>query len=115
VSRRDLREGTCAALLVLLAMGCGGGEAPAPAKAQQPATPAAPKAAAPAPAPTPAPAAGPAAPAAEKPLDAAAIEAIFAEVPSQDSVDLEIAPLIDASNADQWLERIEKEIEAKAK
>jgi len=111
VSRRRLKDCTGAALLALLAVGCGGGDGPAPAKPPQGAAPAAPKPAAP----TPAPAAGTAAPAAEKPLDAAAIEAIFAEVPSQDAVDLEIAPLIDASNADQWLERMEKEIEAAAK
>lgn len=98
------------AALVLLTSGCGDKPAAPAAKPAQP-KPAAAATAKPPAAPT-APAANAApAPAAEKPLDAAGIEEIFAGIETQDALDLEIAPLIDATNADQWIEKLARELE----
>lgn len=94
-----------AAVLLALVSACGDKPAVPPAKPPQttanPAAPNKPVANAPAPA--------------EKPLDEAGIEAIFAAIPTQDALDVEIAPTIDASNADQWLEKLAQDLAQPAK
>lgn len=113
------RAAKCALGLVLasclgLLAACGDGDSPA--KAGPAATPTAapvakPTLKEPGLAATPANAAEvPPAPVAPEKITPEAIEAIFAAIPTQDQLDLEIAPLIDESSADQLLQKLEQEL-----